>query len=104
MTLDKEEAKRLFDHYRRERDGIRNQPGLATVCLICGSTHVFPKDGDPHLLACRSCGFAFYRYPCPACGATVDGRDPLNPPCRECGLRVCSCGACGCTAGATSSP
>ena len=48
-------------------------------------------------LAC-DCGFAFFRYTCPACGKTVDGRDPKNPNCEECGLRVCTCGACGCAA------
>ena len=94
--LDKEEAKRLFDHYRKKRDGIRNKPELASVCLICGSTHVFPKDGDPHTRVCRSCGHPFLRYDCPACGKTVDGRDPKNPSCHECGLRVCTCGVCGC--------
>ena len=94
--MNKVEAKQLFDYYRRKRDGIMNKQELASVCLICGSTHVFPKDGDPHKLVCRSCGFAFYRYDCPSCGETVDGRDPANAGCRECGLRVCSCGACGC--------
>ena len=101
-TLGREEAKRLFEHYRRHRDGIRSKPEMASVCLICGSTHVIPKDGDPHMLICRNCGFAFYRYDCPACGETMDGRDPRNTGCRECGLRVCSCGACGCTAGKDS--
>lgn len=98
-ALDKEEAKRLFDHYRRHRDGVRNKPEMASVCLICGSTHVFAKDGAPHMRVCRSCGFAFYRYDCPACGATVDGRDPNNAGCHACGLRVCTCGACGCPPG-----
>ena len=95
-AVGKDDAKILFDHYRRHRDGIRNKPEMASVCLICGSTHIVPKDGDPHMLVCGSCGFPFYRYDCPACGETVDGRDLLNAGCRECGLRVCTCGACGC--------
>lgn len=94
--LDRDTAKQLFNHYRKHRDGIRIKPEMASICLICGSIHIIPKAGDAHKLVCRDCGFAFFRYTCPACGKTVDGRDPLNPGCRECGLRVCTCGACGC--------
>jgi len=94
--LDRDVAKNLFDHFRKHREGIRNKPEMAGVCLICGSVHIIPKPGDSHRLLCRDCGFAFYRYPCPACGKTIDGRDPHNPACRECGLRICSCGSCGC--------
>jgi hypothetical protein len=98
--LDRDTSKKLFDHYRRQRDGIRNKPEMASICLICGSIHIIPMAGDVLKLVCRNCGFAFYRYQCPACGKTVDGRDPKNPACREeCGLRVCSCGACGCVPG-----
>ena len=98
-TLDRDTAKKLFDHYRRQRDGIRNKPEMASVCLICGSSHIVPKADTGHKLFCRDCGFAFVRYACPACGRTVDGRDPQNPACpEECGLRICTCGACGCTA------
>jgi hypothetical protein len=53
-------------------------------------------EGNPYKLVCRNCGFAFHRYECSACGATIDGRDPRNPPCEKCGLRVCTCGACEC--------
>ena len=96
-TLDRETAKQLYNQYLTHRDGIRNRPEMASLCLICGSVHIIPKPDDPYKLVCRDCGFAFYRYSCPACGRTVDGRDPRNPPCREeCGLRVCTCGACGC--------
>jgi hypothetical protein len=95
-TGDKHRAKDLQERFRTRRDGIRNNPEMAQVCLICGSVHIVPKEGDPHRLVCRDCGFAFYRYLCSACGTTVDGRDPLNPGCRVCGLRVCTCGACGC--------
>jgi rubrerythrin len=99
-TLDRETAKRLFDHYYKNREGIRTKPEMAFVCLICGSVHIVPKPGDEHKLVCRDCGFAFFRYACPACGKTIDGRDPKNPACPgECGLRVCTCGACGCAAG-----
>jgi len=99
-TLDRDTAKKLFDHYRKQRDGIRNKPEMASICLICGSIHIVAKEGNKHKLVCRDCGFAFYRYTCPACGRTVDGRDPKNPACSsECGLRVCTCGACGCAAG-----
>jgi len=94
--LDRNRAKKLFDHYRNQRDGIRNSPEMASICLICGSIHIIPKPGDNQKLLCRDCGFAFFRYTCPACGITVDGRDPLNPACRECGSRVCTCGVCGC--------
>jgi len=93
---DRAHADKLFARYRSRRDGIRKEPALARVCLICGSTHVGPKHGDLHQMVCFSCGFAFFRYQCPTCGATVDGRDPENPGCHECGLRTCTCGACGC--------
>ena len=97
-TLDRDMAKKLFDHYRKHRDGIRNKPEMSSVCLICGSIHIVPKAGDAHKLLCRDCGFAFYRYECTACGKTVDGRDPQNPGCHGCYLRVCTCGVCGCAA------
>ena len=97
-TLTRDAAKKLFDRYRRQREGISDSPEMAFVCLICGSTHVYPKDGDPHQRVCRSCGFAFYRYDCPSCGKGVDGRDPRNVSCLSCGLRLCSCGTCGCPA------
>jgi DNA-directed RNA polymerase subunit RPC12/RpoP len=99
--LDRDTVKKLFDHYRNHRDGIRNRPEMASICLICGSVHIIPMDGDSHRLVCRDCGFAFFRYECSVCGNTVDGRDPLNPACRTCGSRVCTCGACGCPADET---
>ncbi|GFE60470.1 hypothetical protein AOG2_10580 [Geobacter sp. AOG2] len=95
-TLDRDTAGKLFNHYRKHRDGIRNKPEMASICLICGSIHVFPDPRDAHMLVCRNCGFAFDRYECTACGKTIDGRDPQNPGCRECGWRVCTCGQCGC--------
>lgn len=94
---DKDTAKRLFDHYRTHRDGIRNKAEMASICLICGSTHIIPKDGDERMLVCRNCNFAFYRYACRSCGRIIDGRDPANSGCRECGLRMCTCGVCGCS-------
>lgn len=94
--LDRDSAKKLYEQFRTVRDGIRNSPEMATVCLICGSIHIILKADNDHKLVCRDCGFAFYRYNCPACGLPVDGRDPHNPGCRECGLRVCTCGECGC--------
>lgn len=97
--LDRDTAGKLFDHYRKHRDGIRNKPEMASICLICGSIHIFPKDGDDQKLVCRNCGFAFYRYTCSTCGRTIDGRDPKNPACGECGQRVCTCGSCGCPPG-----
>ena len=93
---DPETTKRLFEHYRKYREGIRKEPQMASICLICGSVHVIAKAGDPRQMICCNCGFPFYRYQCPKCGETVDGRDPLNPSCRGCGSRVCSCGACDC--------
>ena len=94
--LGRDQAKKFFERYRSHRTGIRKVPEMASVCLICGSPHIGPQEGDPHQLVCRNCGFAFFRYDCPVCGEAVDGRDPANPGCPECGLRVCSCGACDC--------
>lgn len=94
--ITREEGKQLFRKYRSKRDGIRSCPEMASVCLICESILIDPKEGNEQMLVCRNCGFAFYRYVCPDCGKTVDGRDPLNPACRICGQRICSCGACGC--------
>jgi len=94
--LDKDTAAKLFTHYRKNRDGIRKKPEMASICLICGSIHVIPKSGDDHMLVCCNCGFAFCRYECEACGETVDGRDSQNPGCRLCGWRICTCGVCGC--------
>ena len=96
--LDRETAKKLFEQYRKKRDGIRNKPEMASLCLICGSIHIIFKEGHDRKLVCRDCGFAFYRYQCSACVQTVDGRDPKNPGCPECGERICTCGACGCPA------
>ncbi len=98
-SLDRETAKKLYEQYRKHRDGIRNKPETASICLICGSVHIIPREGNSRMLTCRDCGFSFYRYSCPACGKTIDGRDPKNPPCRGCGLRFCTCGACGCATG-----
>ena len=94
--LDREEAKCLYDRYRKQRDGIRNCEGMGSLCLICGSVDVVPKVGEEGMLVCRNCGFVFYRSECTVCGATIDGRDPRNPGCRECGQRLCTCGTCGC--------
>jgi DNA-directed RNA polymerase subunit RPC12/RpoP len=88
--LDRDLAKQLFAQYRKQRDGIRKRPELASLCLICGSVHIIP-DKEPGMLICRDCRFVFYRYECTVCGKTVDGRDPKNPACRECGGRVCTC-------------
>jgi len=96
LAINREEGKRLFIRYRSQRNGIRSCPDMASVCLICESIDIVPKAGDDKMLTCRNCGFAFYRYSCPACGKTVDGRDPENRGCSVCGLRTCTCGACGC--------
>ena len=93
---DRDTVKKLYEQYRKHRDWIRNKPEMATICLICGSIHIVPQAGEMNMVVCRDCGFAFYRYECTACGATIDGRDPLNPGCRECGFRICTCGACFC--------
>ena len=96
MQPSREEGKRLFKKYRSHREGIRNCPEMASVCLICESVDIAPKPGEELMRYCRNCGFAFYRYTCSACGKTIDGRDPYNPGCPDCGQRVCTCGACGC--------
>jgi DNA-directed RNA polymerase subunit RPC12/RpoP len=95
-TLDKDSVKKLYKHYRQNRDGIRNCPEMASLCLICASIHIDPVAGVVHRFICRNCRFQFTRYQCSACGATVDSRDPQNSACETCGLRICSCGACGC--------
>jgi len=95
-AVDRNTVKKLYEHYRKHRDGIRNEPEMASVCLICASVLIVPKVDDTHMHVCRNCNFAFYRYECGACGATIDGRDPQNPGCPACGLRICTCGACGC--------
>lgn len=96
VELDRVTAQQLFNHYRQQRDGIRDNPEMASICLICGSVHVGPKNGETGMLVCRNCGFSWYRYECTACGKTVDGRDPLNPACRVCSWRICTCGTCSC--------
>lgn len=96
LPIDRAEGKRLFKKYRSQRDGIRNCPEMASVCLICESINIAVKPDSDGMLYCRNCGFAFYRYCCPVCDKTVDGRDPKNPGCSSCGQRICSCGACGC--------
>lgn len=95
--LDRETAQKLFHHYRKNRDGIRNKVELESICLICGSIHIIPDDCEPGKVRCRNCGFSWYRYQCLSCGKTVDARDPKNPVCLECGRRFCTCGNCGCT-------
>lgn len=94
---ERDRAKQLYERFRTNRTGIRAVPEMATICMICGSVHIVPKKDNDRMLTCRDCGFAFYRYRCPMCGSEVDGRDPLNPACRECSARVCTCGACGCS-------
>jgi hypothetical protein len=96
---DRERARELFARYRKNRQGIRRCPEMASVCLICGSVHIVAKGDDEYTRVCRNCGFPFLRYACPACGEMVDGRDPENPGCGECGLRLCICGACACPVG-----
>lgn len=95
-TVNWEEAKRLQSKYRKHREGIRLDPKMGSVCLICGSIHVLRTAGDPRIMECRNCGFAFMRYLCSVCGETVDERDPANPGCEGCDARLCTCGACGC--------
>jgi DNA-directed RNA polymerase subunit RPC12/RpoP len=91
----REEAKQLCRGYRSNRAGIRNNARMVSVCLICESIHVVPVTGSvPPAMKCQNCGFEFIRYSCWNCGETVDGRDPGNPACRECGWRICSCLAC----------
>ena len=72
-TLDRDTAKNLFDHYRKNRDGIRNKPEMASVCLICGSIHIILKVSSEHKLVCRDCGFAFFRYAVLPAGTWLTG-------------------------------
>ena len=98
LPLDRDEGKRLFKKYHARREGIRLCPEMASLCLICESIDIIPKPDDARKRTCRNCGFAFLRYACPACGITIDGRDPGNPVCSNCGGRLCSCGRCDCPA------
>jgi len=47
--LDRETANKLFDHYRKQRDGIRNKQEMASICLICASIHIIPKKDDAQM-------------------------------------------------------
>lgn len=92
--IDKERAVYLYKKFRHNRRGIRKEPDMASVCLICESRDIVQKQNEPHILYCRNCGFEFQRYECWHCGATVDSRDPDNGHCNICGWRKCTCGAC----------
>lgn len=72
--LDRNAAKILFNHYRKNREGIRNKPEMASIWMICGSIHIIPKADDEHKLVCRNCGLRLC-----TCG--------------------CSCGSCACPPG-----
>ncbi|HEY5975935.1 MAG TPA: hypothetical protein VIU41_14460 [Geobacteraceae bacterium] len=92
--LAREEAKTLYMRYHKDRQGLRKEPRMASVCLICGSADVVVRsEAEPYRHYCRNCGFEFLRYRCRLCGESVDGRDPETPRCRECGWCLCSCGA-----------
>lgn len=95
-TLDKDTAKKLYKHYRKNRDGIRDCPEMGSICLICESINIEPVEEVPNQFICRNCRVKFIRCQCSACGSTIDSRDPQNPLCEECGSRICTCGACGC--------
>jgi hypothetical protein len=86
----------LFHLHKRDRAGINRKPEMASVCLICGSVHIDPDPNHPRRFVCRNCGFAFFRYACPACNDPIDSRDPGNGLCPTCRERRCVCGACGC--------
>jgi hypothetical protein len=60
LPIDREEGKRLFKKYRSARDGIRNCPEMVSVCLICESIDVVPKQGEEGMQA-RCLGFHAYR-------------------------------------------
>ena len=94
--IDSTIAQNLFRMHRGDRAGINKKPEMASVCLICGSVHIDSDPGDSRRVVCRSCGFAFNRYPCPSCGCAIDSRDPTNSRCPTCRERMCVCGVCGC--------
>jgi len=96
MTIAAATAMALFRLHKGDRAGINRKPDMESVCLICGSAHVAPDSGNPRKLVCRNCGFAFFRYACPACAQVVDSRDPSNPLCPACRGRKCACGGCDC--------
>jgi len=99
VTVDVATGLALFRLHKNNRAGINRKPEMASVCLICGSIHVDPDPENPRRLICRNCGFAFYRYTCPACASTVDSRDPTNPSCSVCRIPKCTCGDCACSPG-----
>ena len=79
--LAREEAKTLYMRYHKDRQGLRKEPRMASVCLICGSADVVVRsEAEPYRHYCRNCGFEFLRYRCRLCGEMVDGRDPQTPP------------------------
>jgi hypothetical protein len=94
--IDATVAQALFCLHKGNRTGINRKPEMGSVCLICGAVHLDVDPADGRRLVCRNCGFAFYRYPCPSCGSTVDSRDPSNVLCATCRERRCTCGHCAC--------
>jgi len=96
VTIDTVLGMALFQLHKGDRAGINRKPEMESVCLICGSIHMDTDPADPRKRVCRNCGFAFFRYPCPACAQIIDSRDPGNPHCPACHGRTCVCGRCGC--------
>jgi hypothetical protein len=94
--IDAVTAMALFRLHKGNRAGINRKPEMESVCLICGAVHVKADPNDPRKRVCRSCGFAFFRYECPACAQVVDSRDPSNPHCPICRGRKCTCDRCDC--------
>lgn len=84
--IDREVGNVLYKRYKEQRAGLRNEPLMESVCLICASVDVVPVgDGDPTAYYCRNCGFKFHRYRCELCGGMVDSRDPERSDCKACG-------------------
>jgi hypothetical protein len=96
VSIDTVRGMALFQMHRGDRSGINRKPEMESVCLICGAIHIDPDPENPRKLVCRNCGFGFFRYACPACSQTIDGRDPGNPNCPACHARKCTCGRCDC--------
>ncbi|GAB4343036.1 MAG: hypothetical protein Kow0037_30870 [Calditrichia bacterium] len=85
----------LIKKFRENPAGIRNESRLREICIKCGSSDVQPRsESERYFKVCRKCGNEWYVNHCWNCGLPVDGRDPENPECPECGWLKCVCGAC----------
>lgn len=90
-------SEEIIQKYTENPRGVRNEPRMRNVCLVCGSQNVRPRSQEEHYYrVCRDCGAEWYVNNCWKCGkGCVDSRDPETPQCSVCGWYKCeNCGAC----------